>query len=156
DKAPASRDAIRDGKAAIDKLRSDGAPAAEIERRARAALDAALSAGENTPFDHTYYLRDELIKKDIGYEKITTDAMVMQAAEGVEMSEQSVSIKKLKLRLGEALMLKAKAEAAKLGAHTDMRMLAMVETELLTANGMSADNTTKFDTAKRDLKTLLE
>ncbi len=117
---------------------------ARIAELASGAVDRALTASQETPFDGAYSIRDTLVKEYIdprpedgkaykGYENYTRMTIEALARDGVLYSEQSQSVKKLQNgsfppEMVKSVLEEVNADRAKNGEPpVDMRFLAMVE-----------------------------
>lgn len=142
---------------------------ADMNHLASEACRDALTATEKTPFDGAYSIRDTLIKTYIDPQedekgkkavKPYTHFIEMTAKalseDKVEYSEQSASINKLlKGNLPESVLAAAADKAAKEtgGPRPEMRILAMMETGVLSGDAPSADS--RFKENQEQLKQLI-
>ncbi len=127
-------------------------------KQKKAALEKLLTATQETPFDNSYEVRDELIKEYIDpaprnsktgeieidpntgkpvkaeYRQYTEDTMKVLSEDRIRYSEQSASVNKLLERFPEATMQEIHAKLRAEGHDVDMRFLAMVNTKYLSTD----------------------
>ncbi len=140
-------------KARIDELRGRNASPEQIEMVANQANQKLLAASDKTSFNSAYEVRDELIKRHIDrgkyYENFIRDTIRGLAEEGVSYSEQSVSLNKLTKRIPpENQMRKMHEELAREGKDSDMRFLAMLNTETLAPERAATESRSAKDIQK--------
>jgi len=134
---PDSWAVARDAHADLTRMREANATPEALEARAQEAVDRLLAASDNTSFDSAYEVRDELIKAHIDpdspiYRNFVRDSIAALAREGVQYSEQSVSLNKMDNRMpSEAELRDIQRQLAAEGLSSDMRFLAMLETTSL-------------------------
>lgn len=135
-----TRSAIARAIADVQSAEQAGLPRGALEARARRGLDQALAAHpEEMPFDHTYDLRDALIREYVDptsatnpqgtFENFATDVLTTLHDQGVSSSEQSVSIKKLNQRFDPETMARAHARAKAEGKDSELSFLAMLPSD---------------------------
>jgi len=135
---------VRRGHAEVEAMRGDGHSTPEqIESRAHAIMDSVLRASDVAAFDHTYTLRDLLVGRHIDpsgpYRTYARDVVETLAREGVNYSEQSVSMGKLERRFTPEVMRAIHEELRARGLDSDVRFLAMLGTRgTLSADGTAA------------------
>jgi hypothetical protein len=139
--------------AELDRQR---APIEEKMELLSRGLGKILAASDETPFNESYDLRDELVKRFIdpggrAYRSYARGAMKQLAKDGVSYSEQSVSPKKLDERFPEEAMAQARKELQAEGIDTDVRFLAMMPTKLFGARAGGKDFHAFMDTMKKVL-----
>jgi hypothetical protein len=139
--------------AELDRQR---APIEEKVELLNQRLGKILTASDETPFNESYDLRDELVKRYIDpgggtYKNYARGAMQQLAKDGVSYSEQSVSPKKLEERFPEEAMVQAHKELRAEGIDTDVRFLAMIPTKLFGAKVSGKDFHAFMDIMKKVL-----
>ena len=111
----------------VRNARDAGMPQEVVQVRAQRALDDVLAASKETPYDHTYDLRDLLIQAYIDpngrFENFATDAITTLHDQGVTYSEQSVSLGKLQKRFTPEAMANAHARAG--NRDSELKFLVM-------------------------------
>ncbi len=131
---------VKETRTELNAMERRGASAAEQTAYVMEQLEKILGASDETPFNHAYEIRDELIKewidKKVGllgqrYAHYIADVMRMLAREGIVYSEQSVSVKKLATTMPESDFVKARKKLRETTGgklDLDMRLLAMMTT----------------------------
>lgn len=136
---PAVQSQINAALVDIANARKAGMPPDVVEARARRALDAIFAANPNTPFDHTYDIRDIAVQKHIDpngkFENYATDVITNLHDQGVTYSEQSVSLSKLEKRFTPEVMEAARKKAAEQGKSSQLEFLVMAPTSDSLAGG---------------------
>jgi adenosine deaminase len=132
----------KDIRAIVDATQDELARKPPDERQAYLLeqLDKILAASSETPFDQTYSVRDELIKKyidptrrgqDQGYQNFTADVIKLLAEDGIKYSEQSISAKKMAMNMTPRDLEAAHRAAAAAGKDSDLRFLTMMPTSTM-------------------------
>lgn len=151
---------IEAAQAEIDKLRKlppSPEHEARIQQLAETAVREAMETSQRTPFDGAYSIRDTLVKQYIDpqdkgktpYKNYTKMALEALSRDGIHYSEQSQSINKLtngtfpKELIDQALseINEARAKKGEPPMNVDVRVLAMLETKYLGAQGSDAAGT---------------